>query len=250
MKKAVLLLLLLSSLILAKIDILSINPNSWIVQKDGNSTYYNKLSFDGYFSWGDIKLFASIPLAYTYESSDKNQFGLADIEWYLGRQFGALQPRLGMIIPGIYSLDDSWIGSQDLLLSVGLAVQPHRERYEGLIFSEELSFLPYISKNFGLAQLGSWRINTITKASYLLASGLHFTGELLLNLSSIEWEWTTPARENSLIAVPVLTVSYKFTPVEIGVKGGYGPTFSSTDDYNLEFSSMNLSLGMFADITF
>ncbi len=254
--KKLLLILFCISFIYAKVDILTISPSSWIVTGKDESldkaSYFNKLSADAYFSFGQLKANLVIPFAYTYEAhNEEYQIGVADISWYLGWQFNSFQPRIGMVIPGIYSIEKSWIGSQDLRFLIGMAFQPHLNKNQGATFSFETAFYPYISSGFGFADAGSWELNSIAKGSYNFANGIHLNLEFLFNVSSMEWKWTTPDREFKITAVPVLSASYDINSlIELGIKGGFGPTFSRIGDTNLEQTSQNISFGLYCNLNF
>ncbi len=197
----------------AKLDIIAITPSTWIVagedQELNEASYFNKFSTEAYFSIDQFKAHLSIPLAYTYESkNDASQFGVADISWYLGWQFNKFQPRIGMVLPGIYSTKGSWIGSQDLRLLLGFTFQPHLYKEQGATFSFETAYYPYVSSKIGFAEPGSWELNSIAKGSYHFSNGFHLNLELLYNVSNMEWEWTTPHREFKITTVPIISASY------------------------------------------
>jgi len=250
--KTIIVILLITSFTIAKVDLISISPNSWIVFDEGKSSnealYFNKLPVEGYFSINKFKAYVSLPLAYSVDgATTESQFGLGDITWYVGWQFGSIQPRLGMVVPGVYSLNETWIGSQDIRLGIGVAVQPHYIKTHGGIFSFEASWFPYFSSEQGLAKAGSWDFTSITKGSYYFVNGVRMSGELLFNVNSVEWEWTRPERELKISAVPVVSGSYLFNyQFELGIKAGFGPTYGKIGNETMDFQGTNLSLGLFS----
>lgn len=257
MKKCSLLLLVLLVFSVAGVDQLTITPSSWIVKQEGSSEkplFFNKLAFDGYFTLGRVKLFASVPLALSNDpEDDSHQFGIGDVQIYAGIPLGIIEPRVGLITPGAYSTDGdkAWIGSQDFKAGIGFALKPHRNRSQGFLFSLESMSYFYLAEKPGFGKPGGVDLQSIIKGSYFFTSGLKLNLETLVNMSAVEWEWNPKDTKTvDLTLVPVVSASKNVgSRIDLGVKAGAGPTFRALGDADVKKHSTNISLGIYIDLS-
>ncbi len=251
--KSLLLFAMITLIISANpISMVTISPGSWIVaqkKQPGDAVteqfFFNKIPIETYYSVGKMRGYLQIPIAWSHEwQMDRGQFGLGDITLYGAYPLPYFEPRFGVVAPGIYDTDKSWIGSRNTKLYLGVSANnnPYKTRVVGV--SGEVVILPYVSESGALAEVGSWDLLTLTKVTWEIEDRKNLALEILTNISAVTWKGADNPNY-SLTVVPVLFYNQPFGDnITLGAKGGIGPTYKWNSDTDITFTETNYSLSL------
>lgn len=233
---------------------------SWInfpVHRDVYSTY-NKISIDGYFSYGKLKGFIGVPFLYTLDKKDsrkengiivptnyyKGATDFGDLNTYIGYRIGNFEPRIGIILPLGYRTNSGvWLGSKNVILKTGTGfsgniIKELRLKYGGEIYLKYyISGYPEIEGS--QAKSGSWSIEPDFKLTIQPLKKWKFGIETLCGFRKIYPIWlkygSFQGYELSFSIVPHLIVTYDMkSRLYFSGKAGLGPNFKSKVGYKFK----------------
>lgn len=249
---------------------------SWInfpVNRDAYSAY-NKLSVDGYFSYGKLKGYIGAPILYTLDKKDskkvngeiipasyyKGATALGDLNMYIGFQIGTIQPRIGVIVPLGYPTNSGvWLGSKNVILKAGTGFSGDVSKRLHLRLGGEIYVKYYIcgypEMEDALGKAGSWAIEPDLKLTTQPFKKWRFAIEALGGFKKFYPVWlkygSFQGYELSSSIVPHLSVSYDVkSRLYISAKAGCGPGFKRKVEYKSEQPwkksgyAINIGVGM------
>ncbi|MBD3392953.1 MAG: hypothetical protein GF418_12680 [Chitinivibrionales bacterium] len=237
------------------VDLVTTGAGSWIyIAKDAGSEvlYFNKVPVNAYVSFMGFKAFAGIPLLWSVRTKggayDNGLVRLADINLYVGRPVGPLEPRLGVKVPTGYRTDRVWIGSRNVKLQAGLGLNSEVREVGRLNAAGEVMFDLYLPGPNALAMWKSWELLPSFKISFRPVERTRIGLELLASVKSVYWaqDW----RETTLGTVPNLYGEFALSDrVYLNLKAGAGPTLKkSPDDARLRHRGNSVNLGIALNI--
>lgn len=132
---------------------------------------FNKLAVVGLY--GTVlgqPAFLSVPWLWTskrLESGSQDRIALGDAEFYVGQRAGISELRLGLIFPAGYDTHDGdpWIGSGNVQVTLGAALNPNITRYsKRWEVSTEVKWAYAVDD--AIAKAGSWALSPSGKISF------------------------------------------------------------------------------------
>jgi hypothetical protein len=230
--------------------------SSWVqfpLDRDVFSAY-NKMSFDGYFSFGRIKGFLGFPVMYTLNKKDYlnvngikipadtilGRVALGDLHAYIGMHIGSIEPRIGIVVPLGYGTNSGvWLGSKNIVLKPGAGFSGDlnkrlRLRYGGeFYFSYYIAGYPEIKGAQG--KRGSWSIEPDFKVTWEPCKKWKVGIETFGGFKKLYPIWLKyglfQGYELTTSAVPHLIGSYDLSSrIYLTGKAGIGPSFKKIFD--------------------
>ena len=235
-------------------DLISIGLGTWISfsanQTQERATYFNKLPASMYLSFAGFKAYAGIPVLWTIQTKegvfDDQLVRVADMHVYLGRRIGIVEPRIGAKFPTGYRTDRVWIGTRNVRLQAGLALNSTVRETEDISISAETMFDLYLPGSSGKAHWFSWELLPSFKSSIRVHESIRIGLEILAHLKNVYWSESWD--ELSAGAVPNIYTEFKLSPsLYFTPKFGLGPTFKKAPADNRLYHkgySINISLAL------
>ncbi len=205
---------------------------------------FTSVRADLYANVGGIKMNLLIPLLWSAQlHRDQSRIRLGNLSWYAGYPVGLLEPRVGMVIPTGYGTDGPWIGSRNVKVRAGVALNSDLYDQDRFRVSGETMANFYIGEELGgLARNGSWELVTSAKVNYRPSDTWKTGIELLAPVKYVDWIWDQ--KQLSVTLVPNVYAEYYFTPsVFGGLKAGFGPRFGRSDQKPLSRQGYALNVG-------
>ena len=190
----------------------------------------------------------------------RRTFAPADLNLYVGKKVLFFEPRIGFLFPLFYPTDNAWIGSKNVRLQLGLALNTNVHEVEKFNISGEVMWQLYLSGNKNitdaLAHPGSWDLLPTFKFSVKPNDQWRVGIELLGFIKKSYWVWLNDKQyyEATFGIVPNIFADYDITErFNLGLKVGYGPSakgvfkrYSGLNTDNLRYTenSLNVSIGL------
>lgn len=226
------------------VDMFILSSGSWVTLQDklgesGKDSYFNSFKPDIYFHVHSIKGYIGVPLTLTLESytdSLRYAFYPADLTFYLGKQFGPVEPRLGIDIPLRYPIGNlAWIGSGNTNLLWGLGFNLGKYRNNKLSLGGELMGRIYLTglKEGARIGRGSQKAYLAVKAAYALSPKWNAGIEAFPYFSYFtETDWTVDDTDPSFSSIgflPYVFAGFQPTPKsEISIKLAMGGEYAGS----------------------
>jgi hypothetical protein len=217
-----------------KTGLLIFSTGSWMVFSNNNrQSYFNKTTTTAYGRLFSVKTMVSVPLDLTVQVRPEGsiqRFWPGDFDGYLAYKFGWIEPRLGLLCPLGYGIDDAWkkkawIGSNNVRLQGGFSISKADFEHVGLPFGLEAMLWTAITDKNAHYIRGGVGGQLYIKSSLSLSKKVNIGGELAVYGKSITWKWNRE-RERSGTIMPTASGSYRINgKLYIGVKAGFGPSF-------------------------
>jgi hypothetical protein len=214
------------------VDLISTGVGSWVSMSAGGSeqraTYFTKLPASIYFSFLGFKAYAGVPLLWTVQTQDgmlnDQLVRIADINVYIGRRLSIFEPRFGAKFPTGYRTDRVWIGTRNVRLQAGLALNSTVRETESISISSEAMFNLYLPGSKAKAHWKSWELLPSFKTSIRTTETFRLGLEILAFLKNVYW--SRDYEELSAGAVPNIYAEFRLSQsVYISPKIGFGPTY-------------------------
>lgn len=237
-----------------RINALTTGLSSWVFFPKHREAYsaYNKLAFDGYFSYGKFTGFLGLPFQYTLDKRDYvsingkrvpgdtllGEFACGDLSMYIGYRLGKLEPRIGLIFPLGYKTNTGvWLGSKNVILKTGAGFSGDLNKKLKLRYGGELYFKYYIGGypeiDGALGKKGSWSIDPDLKVTMQTSKKWKIGVETLGGYRKLYPKWLKKGSfqgyELSCSLVPHFIASYDMSYKSyISGKIGLGPSFKKS----------------------
>ena len=214
-------------------NLLIAGGGSWMVfSKSGNTSFFNKFSSTLYSSNKGMKRVISVPLAWTVsvrEDNTKARFFPGDFDITFGQRFGWLEPKIGLIVPLGYALDEdwkkkAWIGSNNIKVQTGFSISKTGFEQIGLPFGMDMMVAIAVTDDNAHYKTGSCNAAMYMKSSYTVNKKINVGGELALYGKIATWVWNG-STDYGLTILPTVFGNYRLgRKFYIGTKIGFGPS--------------------------
>jgi hypothetical protein len=218
----------------------SISASSWNVHSgEGNYTLFSKLTLSTYFSIAGFPASIDFPLALTSKirSGDlsSQRFAPADLNFYIGKKFNSLEPRIGFTIPLFYSTKGEWIGSKNIKLRMGAGYRAVDNYKKSTRFSGEMMLSMCLNNSSGKLKTPSSNLYASIKGVQTLNKKINLGAELLTSGKYSVWKsWKDSydhdnVRELGAGIMPEIFADFKFTKkFYASIKAGGGPGYNKS----------------------
>lgn len=240
------------------LDLLSTGIGTWAVfpHESGarDASLFSKTGISAYATVRPVKLFASVPLAYTvvYKDGAFNDYRIApgDLKFYAGLSvFEILEPRLGFSIP-LYKVGGVWIGSGNATFQAGLALNPTvRETRRWTTTAEAMIDFSLPGTN-AYADAGSFVIPFDIKGTFKPRDAFKTGVEILGSAGHMYWPLWNEGVENSFSLVPHLFCEFRVhNALYASFKAGAGPFWRSaqSEPSKLTLTGINTNVSISAN---
>ena len=228
-------------------NLLITSGGSWMVfSKSGRTSFFNKFSSTLYSSGSGLKRVISVPLAWTVsvrEDDTKARFFPGDFDITFGHRFGWFEPKLGLIIPLGYAMDEdwkkkAWIGANNIKLQTGFSISKTGFEQIGLPFGLDMNVSIALTEDNSHYKKGSSSAAMYLKSSYKVNKKFIVGGELALYGKIATWVWNN-STEYGMTILPTVFGNYRLgRKIYMGTKFGFGPSLGfDHGPYRRSFSS-------------
>ncbi|MBN1758677.1 MAG: hypothetical protein JW863_10185 [Chitinispirillaceae bacterium] len=217
-----------------KANLLIYSAGSWMVFSDKPAPYaFNKFTRTLYGQIFGLSGMAKIPLDLTIpNTSTAPRMWFGDFDFYVGKRFGWIEPRIGLELPLGYAIDDdwkkkAWIGTNNVRLQTGFSISRTHFETIGLPFGAEAMMSVALTEKNAHYERGTINGSLYLKTSRNFLKKLNGGLELAVYGKSGIPTWSrTRKRENGITLLPALFGSFRTAKkMFIGVKFGFGPSF-------------------------
>lgn len=216
----------------AGVDMVITSVGTWITTNDaatgaGKNSYFTTAKLSMYYHAGWLKGYVGVPATLALEVyPDVVKYALypADLDAYVGRKLGPVEPRIGMGVPLGYPAHDTlaWTGTNTIKLLVGLGYRLGTFADKRVSVGGEYLLRVSLTDtaNGGRVGRGSTAMYAVVNAKVRLSSAWACTIELFPYYSyytDVDWG------SHSFGVVPGLGLSYRPTSrLKLGAKAGFG----------------------------
>jgi hypothetical protein len=219
-------------------NLLIYSAGSWMVLSDNDHAkpypyIFNKFTRTLYCQIFSLSAMAKIPLDLTIpNTSTSPRMWFGDLDFYVGKRFGWIEPKIGLELPLGYGINDNWkklawIGTNNVRLQTGFSISRARFETIGLPFGAEAMLSVALTENNAHYERGSLTGQLYIKTSHNFTRKLSGGGELALYGKSGVPTWSSKRRrENGFTLLPALFGTCRMgKKIYLGAKFGFGPSF-------------------------
>jgi hypothetical protein len=197
---------------------------------------YNKFAVTTYCQVFGLSGMFKIPVTWAIPSTKPKtqRVMFSDFDFYLGKRFGWIVPRLGLEFPLGYALMDNWkrrgwIGANNLRLQGGFSISRTEFERVGLPFGVDAMMSVSLTEKNARYERGAIGGQLYVKTSKDLSKKINVGAELAVYGKTGVPTWWPFKRESGITILPATFGSYRLNrKLYVGIKGGFGPSFSYT----------------------
>jgi hypothetical protein len=214
------------------------SAGSWMVYSGKPAPYtFNKFTRTLYYQLFSLSGMAKIPLDLTIPNTGTApRMWFGDFDFYFGKRFGWIEPRIGFELPLGYALDkdwkkQAWIGSNNIRLQTGFSISRTHFETIGLPFGAEAMVSVALTDKNARYERGSIGTQLYIKTSRNFSKKITGGGELAVYGKSGVPTWNRKTREAGFTLLPaVFGTCHTGKKMYLGAKFGFGPAFSYQKD--------------------
>ncbi len=231
------------------------SAGSWMVYSGKPAPYtFNKFTRTLYYQLFTLSGMAKIPLDLTIPNTGTApRMWFGDFDFYFGKRFGWIEPRIGFELPLGYALDkgwkkQAWIGSNNIRLQTGFSISRTHFETIGLPFGAEAMLSVALTDNNARYERGSIGTQLYIKTSRKFSKKVTGGGELAVYGKSGVPTWNRSTRETGFTLLPAVFGMYRTGKrMYLGTKFGFGPSFnyqSETGRINHRSNAMDCGISI------